>query len=141
MKQRSEKKTIAATLPPVLPALPEEKTRFIRQRDTVTKTDEFKTLAEQAARSTICFKNWYVDEMRERYRTFDRMKRIDRAFPYAKLNDTAAPCMVFFDEPKTETDLEICYQKAPILRSLGYKYAIIESDSTLFDVLEQLGAV
>ena len=140
MKQKSAK-IAAKTLPPV-PLMPmTERSVKVHQGDRVKETQEFKTLAEQAAKSRIVFKNYYLEEWREKYKHFDRMKRIDKMFPYAKLSENSAPCMVFIDEPKTEYDVDICYQKAKLLRQMGYKYAVIEEDTTLFDVLEQLGAI
>ena len=111
------------------------------ESDRLKRTAEFNTLAEQAARSSVFFKNHYVDELREQFKHFDRMKRVDKAFPYAKLSPTGEPVLALFDEPTTEADLEVCYQKAKVMKKLGYRYAIIEKDSTLFDVLEQLGAI
>lgn len=111
------------------------------ESDRLKNTTDFGTLAEQAARSSIFHKNYYVEELREQYKHFDRMKRVDKAFPYAKLTAHGETTLALFDEPKTEADLEVCYQKAPILKRLGYRYAIIERDSSLFDLLEQLGAI
>jgi len=142
MKQHTkDKKVYARTLPPVELRIPEEKASTMAHHDAQTRVTEFKTLAERVAKSTLYFKNWYVEELRDRFKNFDRMKRIDQVFPYAKLSETKQACMVLFDTPKNESDLEICLRKAPIIRNLGYRYAIIENDSSLFDVLEQLGAV
>lgn len=134
------KKTLAKTLPPSTSDVFEAKVHLVRQADAMMKTQEFKTLAEQAAKSSIYFKNYYVAELREKYKHFDRMKRIDKAFPYAKLSDHST-ALLLIDEPKNETELELCFKKAEIMKQLGYKYAIIEQDSNLFDVLSQVGAV
>lgn len=141
MKQKANAKIAAKTLPPVTLVPAEAGFHQARKRDQVTSTPEFKTLAEQVAKSSVVMKNWYIDELREKYRHFDRMKRVDKVFPYAKLSENADPCMILIDEPRSEYEVDICYQKAKIVRGLGYKYAVIEDDSTLFDVLEQLGAV
>lgn len=137
MSRKAYSKTIAPKQMAVEPSL-----RVVaEQQDRQKKTTEFKTLAEQAARSSIFFKNLYLEELRETYKHFDRFKRIDKAFPYAKVGTAEAGQLVLIDEPVTEADLEVCLQKAPVVRGLGYRYAIIEKDSTLFDVLEQLGAI
>jgi len=141
MKQTQNKKVYSKTLPPVDLRPPEEITSKVANRDAQTKVTEFKTLPEQVAKSTLCYKNWYVEELRDRYKHFDRMKRIDLVFPYAKLGENAKPCMILIDQPKNETELEMCLRKAKVLKGLGYRYAIVEADSSLFDVLEQLGAV
>lgn len=108
-----------------------------RQRPVQT----FKTLPEQVAKSTVFFKNFYPAELREKYKFADRMKRIDLVFPYAKLTEDAAPCVLLVDTPETDQDVEICYQKQRILKELGYKYCVIEKDANLFEVLQQLGVV
>lgn len=140
MKTAQAKKIYAKTLPPTELKLDEAREYKATNRDTVTKTQEFKTLAEQVTKSSVYHKNWYVDELRETFKYFDRMKRVDKVFPYAKINETGT-CMVLIDEPSTEIELEQCFRKAAILRGIGYKYAIIEKDSSLFDVLEQLDAI
>jgi len=127
-------------LPPSELSVPNDKIPVVKQSDHLAKTQDFKTLAEQAAKSSIFFKNYYVEELREKYKHHDRMKRIDKAFPYARIKDDSTG-IVLIDEPVNETDLEICLQKSKLLKEIGYKYAIIEKDSSLFDVLAQLGAV
>jgi len=134
------KKIYAKTIAHKVTEPASSKLELVRQHDKLKQTTEFKTIAEQAARSSIFYKNFYVEELREKYKNFDRFKRIDKAFPYAKLKTNEA-ALVLFDEPKTEMDLEICLRKAGVLKEMGYNYAIIEQDSTLFDVLEQLGAI
>jgi len=135
------KKIYAKTIAPKEISLEPRKLEAIERTDRLKSTSEFKTLAEQAARSTVFFKNYYVEELRETYKHFDRFKRVDKAFPYAKLGANEAPQLVLFDEPITEADLEVCLQKVAVMKRLGYKYAIIEKDSSLFDVFEQLGAI
>lgn len=114
-----------------------EQVLYERQRPV----QEFKTLPEQVAKSTVYFKNFYPSELRERFKYADRMKRIDLVFPYAKLTEDAAPCVLLVDTPETEQEFDVCLQKAKILREAGYKYAIVEKDSNLFDILQQLEVV
>lgn len=109
--------------------------------ERVNRVQEFRTLPEQVAKSTVCFKNFYPAELRETYRYFDRMKRIDLCFPYARLADDEQTTMLLVDTPETEQDVEVCYQKKPILDAAGYKYAVIEKDSNLYDVLQQLKVI
>lgn len=135
------KKIYAKTIAPKELTLEPKRLEAVERSDRTKSTSEFKTVAEQAARSTVFFKNYYVEELREKYKHYDRFKRIDKAFPYAKLGSNSEPQLVLFDEPITEADLEVCLQKVLVMKKLGYKYAIIEKDSSLFDVLEQLGAI
>ena len=135
------KRVYSKTLAPKEISLEPRKREAIERSDRSKSTTEFKTLAEQAARSTVYFKNFYLEELREQYKHYDRFRRVDKAFPYAKLGAGQESVLVLFDEPVTESDLEVCFQKVAVMKKLGYRYAIIEKDSTLFDVLEQLGAI
>lgn len=97
----------------------------------------YPTLAEKVAKSTIYVKNWYMPEMRvdRAYRYDDRMKRIDKFFPYAQ----GGPLLV--DEPSDVAEAEKCYAKAIKAKEWGYRYIVIESDTDFFGCLKQLGEV
>jgi len=106
----------------------------------ITKaSQEFQTIAETVAKSSVYIRNWYHDELRARYKHYDRMKRFDKFFPYARLGDDVTTTTLYVDEPTNEPDADICYQKAAIMKELGLNYVILEKDSTLFDALNQLG--
>jgi len=131
------KKVYQRVLPPTeLRVDPKEKDQ-VEQVERIQKTQDFKTLAEQVAKSTIFHRNWYVPELREQFKFFDRMKRIDKVFPYAKLGD-GLETMLLVDEPKTPQDTEVCEIKLKHLKKLGYRYVYLEKDSTLYDALTQL---
>lgn len=111
-------------------------------REIVTPTQEFKTLAESVAKSSVYVKNWYLNELREKYKYFDRIKRFDKFFPFARItDDLTATTTLFVDEPATEAEIDQCYVKAGIMKELGLNYVILEKDSTLFDALNQLGVI
>lgn len=137
------KQVAARTIKPKTLTLPETTEAVERtiKVERATMTQQFKTLAEQVAKSSVYFKNFYPAELRERFKFFDRMKRIDFCFPYARLGDSDKTTMLLVDAPETEADVEVCYQKKSILDEAGYKYAVIEKDATLYDVLKQLGAL
>ena len=111
------------------------------RNDKAKSLSEFAALPDQVAKSTIFFKNWYCPELREKYSFLDRMKRIDRVYPYAKLTENGWPTMLLVDGPQTDYDIEICAKKLPIMKGLGYKYCYVEKDSTIYDLLDQLGVV
>lgn len=136
------KATSIAVIAPkkVAPATESSVDRALRN-DRTKSLAEFKSLPDQIAKSSIFFKNWYCPELREKYNFLDRMKRIDRVYPYAKLTENGAPQMLLVDEPDTDYDVEICNKKLPIMKKLGYRYCYVEKDSTVFDALEQLGVV
>ncbi|NBT57954.1 hypothetical protein EBT16_04135 [bacterium] len=108
----------------------------------ITKTvQEFQTLAESVAKSSIYIRNWYLDEFRVEYRHFDRVKRFDKFFPFARITDEAATTTLYVDEPANDHEVEVCYRKAKMMADLGLNYVILEKDSTLFDALNQLGVI
>lgn len=111
-----------------------------REEKVKSPVQEFKTLPEQVAKSKVVHKNWYVPEMREKFKNFDRMKRIDLVFPFAKLDRQGQKTeQLLVDLPRTEQEVEQCVLKAKILKTLGYRYCWLQDDSTLFDALMQLG--
>lgn len=118
-----------------------QKIREIKDEDAVKPVQDFKTLAEQVAKSTVFFKNVYIDELRETYKYFDRMKRIDKVFPYAKINNDGPTEKLYVDEPVSESDVNTCFEKVKIMKRLGHKYLVIEKDTLLIDALEQLGVI
>ena len=134
-------KTVAAkTLKPKKLTLADQvREQVIHER--ARPVQQFKTLPEQVAKSTVFFKNFYPVELKEKYKFMDRMKRIDLVFPYAKLTDESDPVVLLVDTPETETDVEICHEKRDILKRHGYKYCVIEKDSNLFEVLQQLEVI
>lgn len=135
------KRVYARRLPPKELTVEDEIRERVQTSEAVIPVQKFKTLAEQIAKSSIFHRNWYVPELREKYKLLDRMKRIDLVFPYAKIKNDGSAVMLCVDEPKTPIDVEICAKKAKIMRELGYYYVFIERDTTLFDALESLGVV
>lgn len=114
---------------------------LIETREKTSTVQSFKSVAEQIAKSSIFHLNWYVPEMREKYKFIDRMKRIDKVFPYARIDGRHETVMLLVDEPKTLHDVELCEQKSRELKTLGYNYIFLDKTATLFDGLSQLGVV
>jgi hypothetical protein len=132
------KRVYARSIPPKELVVADDVKREVVIEDTTKKVREFGTLAEKIAKSSIFHRNWYVPELREKFKFLDRMKRIDMVFPYAKIAD-GKETMLLIDEPKTAQDVEICAVKAKHLKELGYAYVYIERDTTIYDALVQLG--
>lgn len=137
----SKKSKIMSVMPPkeLVNAADHKQVR----RDEVTTTQEFKTLAEKVAKSTIFYKNYYVHELKEKFSYYDRMKRIDKVFPYADLDGRGQKTCLYVDEAKTESDVEIFKKKAIIMKGLGFLYCYFdnsdEDGDKLDHALEQLG--
>jgi len=132
------KRVYAKRLPPKELVIADEVRSEVQRQEIATPVQKFKTLAEQVAKSSIFHKNYYVPELREKFKYVDRMKRIDKVFPYAKVRE-GVEVMLFVDEPKTPIDVELCSKKVEHMKDLGYAYVYIEDDTTLYDALSQLG--
>lgn len=133
--------TILAPTDPALLESDSPKAIELQQRERVSDSvQQYQTLPEQIAKSKVHIKNWYVPELREKYKHFDRIKRIDLMFPYAKLKPAGdIQEQLLIDLPKNENEVEQCELKAKLLKNLGYRYCWLQEDSTLFDALMQLG--
>lgn len=103
------------------------------------KKPEYKTLAEEIAQSTVFVKNFYLNELREKFSHADRVKRFDMFFPYAKLEDGKPTVKLYVDTPHTSLDEQICDKKAKLMKDLGLKYLILQEDTKIFDARIQLG--
>lgn len=134
------KRVYARKLPPKELVVADEIKDPVQVAEATVPVQKFRTLAEQVAKSSIFHKNYYVPELREKFKYVDRMKRIDKVFPYARLTEETT-VMLFVDEPATPIDVEICEQKAKHMKELGYAYVYLEKDTTLFDALTQLGEI
>ena len=111
-------------------------------REIVKPSQEFKTLAEAVAKSSVFVRNWYLDELRQKFKYMDRVKRFDKFFPFARIgDDMTATTTLYVDEPANDQEVEVCYQKAKLMKDLGLNYVIIEKDTVLFDALIQLGVM
>lgn len=127
----------AKVLPPKELVLSDDIRAQRNNLDVIKPTKEFKTLAEKVAQSSVYHRNWYVPELREKYKYFDRIKRIDMVFPYARTRGQQE--MLLVDLPTTPQEVEQCAVKAKLLGAAGYLYCYIERDSSLGDVLMQIG--
>ena len=90
-------------------------------------------IADKIAESNIYTKNWLWPRAAENFPDRPAMHYIDKYYPYAK----RGPLLV--DEPSTEADALISYEKQKVLKKLGHRSVVIERDSTLADILDQLG--
>jgi hypothetical protein len=134
------KRVYARKLPPKELVVADEIKGPVQVAEATVPVQQFKTLAEQIAKSSIFHKNWYVPELRDKFKYVDRMKRIDKVFPYARLTESKT-VMLCVDEPLTLMEVELCEQKAKHMRELGYAYVFLEKDTTLYDALLMLGEI
>lgn len=138
---RKPRNAVVHILPPKEFEIPESAANDLKQKERGQPVQAFKTLPEQLAKSKVFHKNWYVPELRERFKYFDRMRRIDMVFPYARLNEGLESVMLLVDLPNTPEDVKTCELKRSMLAEMGYRYCYLENDSSLFDALKQLGEI
>lgn len=138
---RKRKNSVVQVLPPKEFTLSDSDAESLKQRERARPVQGFKTLPEQLAKSTVYHKNWYVPELRDRFKYFDRMRRVDLVFPYARLTEGTECVMLLIDTPETPDEVKACELKRAMLSDLGYRYCYLEPDSTLFDALNQLGEI
>ena len=138
---RRSKNALMHVLPPKEFELPDSVANDLKQKERSRPVQGFKSLPEQLAKSSVYHKNWYVPELRERFKYYDRMRRIDLVFPYARLNEGIASVMLLVDLPQKPDDVKTCELKRAMLAELGYRYCYLEPDSSLFDALKQLGEI
>jgi hypothetical protein len=101
--------------------------------DRAKPVQRFTSVAEKVARSSIYTTNWYYPGSQKDFPYHERLKRIDRYFPYAE----GGPLLV--DEPMDEAELALCERKRPKLKERGFRYVILGLGSTFEDALFQLG--
>ena len=138
---RKPKSALMHVLPPREMELPASAANDLKQKERSKPVQQFKTLPEQLAKSMVYHRNWYVPELREKFKYLDRMRRIDMVFPYARLNEGVESVVLLIDLPATPEDVKTCELKRSMLAELGYRYCYLEDDSSLFDALKQLGEI
>lgn len=103
--------------------------------DNSKPVQHYPSMAEKVAKSTIYVKNWYIPQAIHEFPFDDRMKRIDKFFPYA----VGGPLLV--DEPSDAKEADKCHAKALKAKAWGYRYIVLEMDTDLFNALTQLGEI
>lgn len=93
------------------------------------------TLADKIAEDTFFIRNYkYYGSDKQYPETVDHaMRTVSKAYPYAKGG------LLLVDEPLNELEMIRAYEKAKTLKKLGFRFVVVERDSTLDMLLEQLG--
>lgn len=94
---------------------------------------KFVTLADQVAESNLYFRNWKYKEGDQMYPHDPDSRMVTKSYPHAKGG------LLFVDEPRNQREMVKSYEKQKVLKKLGYRFIVIEADTTLYDCLEQLG--
>lgn len=106
-----------------------------RLLEKAKRHDELKTLSDKVARSTIYVRNWKFNNAEKHYPHAPHLRCVDKYYQYAE----GGP--ILFDEPRDKGQIELCLEKAKYLKEEGYRYAILELDTTLDMALSQIGAI
>lgn len=93
-------------------------------------------LAARLAGDTIgAMRNFRIRDAEKHFPHQPMMRTVEKYYPYAK----GGPLLV--DEPNTEREVTACQEKAKILKSLGYRYLILQSDVDEFEARQMLEAI
>lgn len=99
---------------------------------------EFESLSDKIARHKFFNRNWISYDLKAEFPRDHRLWHVDKMYPYA--TDFAGkhkPLLV--DEVRTEEDHRECLRKKAVLERHGYRYVILENDTSYEDALIQLG--
>jgi hypothetical protein len=96
---------------------------------------QFTSLADRIAESHLFIRNYKFKEADKLYarNTHIDYRFVSKIYPHAK----GGPLLV--DEPRSEHQSIVAYEKQKELKKLGYRHIVIEENSTLYDCLKQLG--
>lgn len=103
-----------------------------------TPAHAFESLSDKIARHRFFNRNWISYDLKAEFPHAPRLWHVDKMYPYA--TDFAGkhrPLLV--DEVRTEEDFSECERKKKVLESHGYRYVILENDTSYEDALIQLG--
>lgn len=96
---------------------------------------EFITLSDHVAESSLYLRNYKFNEANQVYPDVTQVKYrfVTKMYPHAKKG------MLLVDEPQNESEVMMAYEKQKKLKKLGYRHIVVESNTTLYDCLNQLG--
>jgi hypothetical protein len=111
---------------------PEKTTQVWRKEPTSQENKEVLTIAGKIAKSPIYCRNYKIPNAIRHFPVEPLMRTVDKYFQFAD----GGPLWV--DEPVSERDVINCRRKAEAMAKEKARYAYIEKDMTLNDVLGQL---
>lgn len=101
--------------------------------DRYRPIQEFQSRAEEIAKSTIYYRNYYYTK--EHFKHDESLRRVDKYFPHA----SGGP--LYVDEPSGPSDFNRTKIKESLMKEIKFRYLIIEENDTLFDLLQKLGEI
>lgn len=135
---KSDKKVYSRTIPAGTKAARYPDKDDAKHQRLIQKSDDrkkFISIADQVAQSTIFTRNWKWPGADQHYPLEADLRMVSKYYPYAQ----GGPLLV--DDAYDQKEAAELFLKQKILRKLGFRHVVIESDSSLFDVLEQLGEI
>jgi hypothetical protein len=94
---------------------------------------QFNTLADQIAEHCLYFRNWKFHGADQVFPKDPEARFVTKMYPYAKGG------MLLVDEPRTEKQMLQAYERHKFFNKKKIRHIVIEADSSLYDLLEQLG--
>lgn len=99
----------------------------------VGSRQEFVTLSDQLAEHPLYHRNYKYPNGWKYFPQNSEMHQVTKYYPLAK----GGPLLV--DEPRTENEMVLAYEKQKVLKKSGLRHIVVEKDSTMEDLWEQLG--
>lgn len=116
---------------------PQDSPSHQRKINRMVERGKFITIAEEIAKHTFYYRNFKYKGADQLFpHPFDVDQRIvTKCFPLAQ----KGPLLV--SEPTTTLEIKKAYELQKVLRSKGMRHIVIESDTSVYDALEQLGEI
>lgn len=94
---------------------------------------DFVTMSDQIAQHALYHRNYKYPNGWKYFPANPEMHQVTKYYPLA----VGGPLLV--DEPRTEWEMVLAYEKQKTLKKSGLRHIVIEKDSTMEDLWEQLG--
>jgi hypothetical protein len=131
MSKQIHSRTVAPKQIAEAPEVDEKNTRILKVAE---KRNALITLADQIARNkTLVYKNHPIPGGHKEFPHDYKMRLVSLFYPLAE----GGP--LYIDEPMFKNEEASCVKKAAVMKKLNLRYCFICRDSTIEDVVAQLG--
>lgn len=102
------------------------------RRDGTKSSLDFETLPEKLAHSKLCYKHYPIAALETAFPVDTLSWSVDYCFPMAQGG------ALHIDEPAYPYNVEICRQKAKVMKTAGLRYVFLEKGATFETALQLL---
>jgi len=97
------------------------------------QTKQLTSPVERVSGSSVVMRNWYIKELQQKFTSRVKHWTVEEYYPYA----VGGP-MIFERPIKGSEDHAMCIEKQKHLRTLGYRYAIVQDMKNVDEQLQNL---